>query len=177
MNEDYQEKMDPTHLMYLCRMLKVKELPEDLLGRYAQVKTLLDRIDGHFTPCGLAMIIVSVGDNPEIATELLGASDDKVIEEAVEQPVEKLVEAVAKKQREAEEPVSGATGQADNKPAESAKFWSPGMPVRALIDEELKKGKIVGIGRVTEEGNGPRLTVELEGGETVTCEEDEVEAV
>lgn len=196
--EDFQEKMDPTHRMYLCRMLGIKEtalLPEDLLGRYAQVKRLVDRIDGHLTPGDLAMIIVNVGDSPEIATELvskegeyqavgqpLDESNDKVIEETVEQPVEP--------------PVSGATGQVAEKTAEppvdevpiseqgnkpplkSEMLWSPGMPVNVLQADELLRGRIVGIVEPAEgSGKAVKLTVEIEGGETITVEEDEVEAI
>ena len=220
---DFQEKMDPTHQMYLCRMLNVKELPEDLLERYAQVKRLVDRIDGHLTPGDLAMIIISLGANPEIVTSLLettegedarlqaqadkeaveaptmaepaalfgmggrqaeaaiasGAarpvgdldeSDDKVIEEAVEP------EAMVEIDNDGNvTPVSGATGQAQEKPTESAKLWSPGMPVRVLHEDELKKGRIVGVPN-KQTGAAVKLTVEVEGGGTVTVNEDEVEA-
>jgi len=55
----FQEKMDPNHRALLCRMLNVKELPEDLLERYVEVKRLVDRIDGHLNAGDLAMIIVS----------------------------------------------------------------------------------------------------------------------
>lgn len=111
MNVDFQEKMDPTHRMYLCRMLSVKVLPEDLLERYAQVKRLVDRIDGHLTPGDLAMIIISAGltshkettegidarlqaeaDEKAVEHPTLDESDDRVIEQSVEQPVEQPVE-------------------------------------------------------------------------------------
>jgi len=152
--EDFQEKMNRVHRMYLCRMLKVKELPEDLLRRYAEVKMLVDRIDGHLTPGDLAMIIVSVGDNPEIATELLEESDDKVIEEAVEQLVEQPT------------PEEG-----------KAVLWSPGMPVNVFHEDQLKQGKIVGIVEPAKGSKKARqLTVEFAGEEPITFDEDEVEA-
>lgn len=181
--ELYQEKMEKTHREMLCRMLNVKNLSEDLLERYAQVKRLVDRIDGHLTPGDLAMIIISVGDNPEIATELLDESDDKVVEEAVEQPVEEVPELVIKDEDiiagtvpPPEHPVSGATGQAADKPVEPAdKLWSPGMPVNVLDEDELKQGKIVGMS--SSPGKALQLTVEFEDGETATFEEDEVEAL
>lgn len=201
--EDFQEKMDPTHRMYLCRMLNVKELPEDLLERYAQVKRMVDRIDGHLTPGDLAMIIYVAGihfvfaettegedarlqaeagklageiDGGNILTgsipvaaiaQPLDESDDKVIEEAVEPPVE--------------QPVSGTTGQAVEQPTESAMLWSPGMSVRVLYKEEITPGRIVGISDPSDVGKqvgaAVKLTVEFEGGETETFDEDEVEAV
>lgn len=230
---DFQEKMDPTHREYLCRMFNEKELPEVLLMRYAQVKRMVDRIDGHLTPGNLAMIIVianlfsettegidadlqatadelaakpSVGQTLDeqaikeaeegkavpveaptmtgdeaaeaiargtaVPLELVDEAGDKVIEEAIEQPAEPP---------ELEQPVSGATGQAQEKPTESAKLWAPGMPVRALIDDELKPGKIVGVSDPSDVGKQVgakvQLTVELEDGDIKTCEEDEVEAI
>lgn len=218
---DFQEKMDPTHRMYLCRMLNVKELPEDLLERYAQVKKLVDRIDGHLTPGDLAMIIISVGNNPEIATELaettdLNDMDLQAVKEAVEKNATPAEEpTMTGKQAEAaiasgaakpvgtereletvtaqdvgddkemekilESPVSGATGQAQEKPTESSKLWSPGMPVRVMHEEEIKQGKIVGVSRPSEVGKqigaAVKLTVEFEGGETASFDEDEVEAI
>ena len=128
----------------------------------------------------------------------LDESDDKVIEDAVEQPVPQTDEQAKHAALQAEEPeamvevdndgnvkpVSGATGQAVEQPAskeETAKLWSPGMPVRALHDEEFKLGKIVGVSQPSEVskeiGAAVIITVELEGGDTVTVEEDEVEAV
>ena len=196
---DFQEKMDPTHRMYLCRMLNVKNLSEDLLGRYAQVKMLVDRIDGHLTPGDLAMIIVSVGDNPEIATELLEESDDEVIEEAVEKPVttvrsdrlafveppveqpveDVMVETVRETMaKDIEQPVSGATGQAAEQPTpELGKLWAQGMPVKVLIEDELKEGKIFSVHPLGEGNEQVQLTVSLEDGTTVTVNEDEVDAV
>ena len=165
--ELFQEKMEKTHREMLCRMLNVKNLSEDLLERYAQVKRLVDRIDGHLTPGDLAMIIISVGDNPEIATELIDESDDKVVEEAIDGPAEQAVS----------QTVSGATVQAIDKPVGPVEnLWSLGMPVNVLQEDELKQGKIVGIDP-TEPGKSFQFTVEFEGGETVTVEEDEIEAV
>lgn len=217
MNVDYQEKMDQAHRSLLCRMLNVKNLPEDLLLRYAQVKRLVDRIDGHLTPGDLAMIIISVGVNPDLqptkippellndvalqaeqvkADEIpsvgqtLNEADDKVIEQAAEAvasgvakpagPLDEFIKVNEEKDEPpGEQPVSGATGQAENKPF--PKIWSLGMPVRALIDDELKKGKIVGISNPSEVGKqvgaAVQLTVEIDGGEIVTVEEDEVEAI
>jgi hypothetical protein len=181
--ELFQEKMDPTHRMYLCRMLNVKELPEDLLERYSRVKSLVDRIDGHLTPGDLAMIIVGVGNNPEIAQSLdesdegvkwaegdarekaqreemavdrpLDDSNDKVIEEAVEPTVEK-----------------------PSPKKDAPNIWSPGMPVQVLQDDELKQGNIVGIVRPAEGSKRPlQITVEFEGGKTETFDEDEVDAI
>lgn len=187
---DFQEKMDPTHRMYLCRMLNVKNLSEDLLERYAQVKRLVDRIDGHLTPGDLAMIIMSVRFNPEIATELLDESDDKVIEQAVEQPVEPEEpggdEAMAAEQeaeqRMAERPANDPMEPEQPTPKEGKPMlWSPGMPVNVLHKEELKQGNIVGVSRPSDVGKQVgatvKLTVEFEGGETETFDEDEVEAV
>lgn len=181
--ELFQEKMDPTHLMYLCRMLKVKVLSEDLLERYAQVKRLVDRIDGHLTAGDLAMIVVSVGDNPEIATELLEESDDKVIEDAVIAKELHLTKTMDATELE-EDQVSGATGQAVEKPTpeeENAMLWSPGMPVNVLYKDEITPGRIVGVSRPSEVGKqvgaAVKLTVEFEGGETESFDEKEVEAV
>jgi len=166
---EFQEKMDPTHRMYLCRMLNVKELSEDLLERYSRVKSLVDRIDGHLTPGDLAMIIVSVGNNPEIATELLDESDDKVVEEAV---------AVDSDATGANEP-DLQPGTTPKPPKEDApNIWSPGMPVQVLQDDELKQGNIVGIVRPAEGSKRPlQITVEFEGGKIDTFDEDEVEAI
>ena len=175
---DFQEKMDPTHRIYLCRMLNVKELPEDLLERYAQVKRLVDRIDGHLTPGALAMIIISLGANPEIVTSLLDESDDKVIEEAVETPAEPPAHPYPSPvETPIEQPVSGATGQADDKPEKGkAMLWSSGMPVKVLQEDELKQGRIFAVH--PGDGKEPvQLTVQLEGGDTVTVNEDEVEAI
>ena len=180
----FQEKMNERHREYLCRMLKVKELPEDLLERYAQVKRLVDRIDGHLTPGDLAMIIVSIGvyrasdgeiytnsipaaaiDAQDAVDELpvtppLDESDDKVIEEAVEPP---------------DKVINSSEIKAETIPA-APMLWSPGMPVNVLQDEELKKGKIFAV-HPADDDTPVQLTVEFEGGETVTVNEDEVEAV
>jgi hypothetical protein len=187
--ELFQEKMDPTHRMYLCRMLNVKELPEDLLERYSRVKSLVDRIDGHLTPGDLAMIIVSVGNNPEIATEMLDESDDNVVEEAVcnhewedhgiaarcrKCGVTNATEEVMKLVRKQPEPPVEKPSPKEDAP----NIWSAGMPVQVLQDDELKQGNIVGIVRPAEGSKRPlQITVEFEGGKTETFDEDEVDAI
>lgn len=177
--ELFQEKMDKTHRRYLCQMLNVKNLSEDLLVRYVMVKKMVDRIDGHLTPGDLALIIVSVGNISEIATELLKAEDDKVIEEKLDGG--KILAGQLSKEQ-INEHFSGATGQAVKETKETCEppkdvFWSPGMPVNVLHEEELKQGKIAGVGPPPEAGKKLQLTVDIEGGETETFDEDEVEAV
>jgi len=166
--ELYQEKMNPVHRGMLCRMLNVKDLPETLLVRYHQVKMLVDRIDAPLAPGDLALIIISTSTEPEIATELaeteemateqFSAADDEVIEEAVE-PQEKILNS----------PVVD--------PEVTEMIWSPGMPVRVLVGDEIKQGKIVGISPPDEDNEQTRLTVDFEDGETETFAEEEVEAV
>ena len=177
----FQEKMNEQHREYLCRMLKVKELPEDLLERYAQVKRLVDRFDGHLTPGDLAMIIYVAGINfvfeettkgedarlqaeaneMAVQPEPLDESDDKVIEEAVEPP---------------DKVINSSEIKAETIPA-APMLWSPGMPVNVLQDEELKKGKIFAVVHPADDDTPVQLTVEFEGGETETFNENEVEAV
>lgn len=90
----------------------------------------------------------------------LDESDNKVIEEAVEPPV------------------SGATGQAKEETTGGVKYWAPGMPVRVLQEDELKPGKIVSIKMPELLSTKPvELIIELENGETVTVEENAVDAV
>lgn len=186
---DFQEKMDPTHRMYLCRMLNLKNLPVGLLEHYAQVKRLVDRIDGHLTPGDLAMIAISA----DIAIEgedarLQAVADEFAVKPSVERPEKELQTITAQDvgedkelERILESPVSGATGQAVEKPAPDegkAMLWSPGMPVHVLQDDEFKRGRIVGVNSPPA-GSKQKvwLTVECEDGETVTADEDEVEAI
>ena len=171
--ELYQEKMDPTHRMYLCRMLGMKELPECLLEQYARVKRMVDRIDGHLSPGDLAMIIMSapidmIAETVEQPAEQpLDESDDRAIEQAVEQTAEQMVDEAVKETLE----------QTADKPVGKDILWSLGMPVNVLAEDELKQGKIVGI-MSPAEGSGEQiqLTVEFEDGEIETVKEDEVEA-
>jgi len=59
-----------------------------------------------------------------------------------------------------------------------AMLWAHGMPVKVLDDDELKQGKIVGILHPVAGSKKPtQLTVEYGGGETVTVDENEVEAI
>ena len=207
--EDFQEKMNPIHRVNLCRMLKMKQLPECLLKEYLKAKKMVDIIDGSLAVGELAILALRAGYNPntgkflpydETISEPLAESDDKVIEEAVEQPVPQTDEQAkhaAKKaaeqpftgtvgQEAVDKSITGTTGQAVDKstPSEGVpqpKLWSPGMPVRALIDEEFKLGRIVGISKPSEVGKeigaAVQLTVELEGGDAVTVEESECEAI
>ena len=199
--EDFQEKMNPIHRENLCRMLRMEQLPECLLKEYLKAKKMIDIIDGSLAVGELAILALMAGYNPNTGKFLsydetidwedarlqaqarklaaeppdqqaprpLDESDDKVIEDAVEAPVEPLVD-----ETETDE-------QKPDLSAPTAKLWSPGMPVRALIDEEFKLGKIVGISKPSEVGKeigaAVQLTVELKGGDTVTVEENEVEAV
>jgi len=188
--EEFQEKMEPTHRVSLCRMLKVEQLPEYLLREYVKAKMMIDRIDGRLDVGDLALIALGAGFNPDTGkfcmteqpAEVEQTSEDydsgkelADVDEAqtVEQPVEQAVY---------EGQVSGATGQAQEQPtaqpAASGKFWSPGMPVSVLHEEDLKLGNIVGIhSPVPGSEKAVQLTVEFEDGETVTVNEDEVEAV
>lgn len=96
----------------------------------------------------------------------LDESDDKAIEEAVEPPVEP--------------PVIGATGQAVEQPTpEEGKsmLWAQGMPVNVLQEDQLKKGKIFGVHPPGDGNEQVQLTITLDSGETITVNEDEVEAV
>jgi len=163
---------------------------------------MVDRIDGFLNPADLATIALAAGFNPETGnfsgvpiyetTEgedarlqaqadamavkpPLDEADDRVIEEAVEQPVEKMEK---KSLEEAEAAVaSGAKPVEAAMPDEGkAMLWSPGMPVNVLQADELKQGKIVGV-HPPKLGTGVQLTVEFEDGEVATVDEDEVEAV
>ena len=157
--ELFQEKMDPLHRQALCRMLKMKQLPEQLLERYVQVKRMTDRIDARLSPGVLALIAMSAGVE-ELTSQVEGKvkqpldkAVDEAVDEAVEQPTEPL-------------------------PTKSDKLWAPGMPVNVLQNDELKEGKIVGI-RPPAKGSGDwtQLTIMLEDGDTILANENEVEAV
>jgi hypothetical protein len=201
--ELYQEKMDPAHRAMLCRMLNVKVLSTDFLEAYDRVKRMTDRVDGRLSPGSLALIAVIAGyDGQEVkeaaekkaapteaptmtgeqaaeqvasgAAKPVGPSLDVSADEKVE---EKLVKTETDGQRP-EQPVSGATGQAPEQPKPSGgkTLWANGMPVNVLQDDELKQGHIAGIVH-PEKGSGKaiQLTVELDGGGTITVDEDEAE--
>ncbi len=203
----FQEKMDPAHRGMLCQMLKEKNLPEALLERYALLKGMVDRIDAHLSPGDLAMLIYVAGINVEIpeiknlgnktfaettegedarlqaqADEMavvspgLGVLDDKVIEEKLGGG--NIVP--GKLNKEQTEQFRGATGQAVTTTDPKAMLWFPGMPVRVLVGDEIKQGKIVGVSTPSavgkEVGAAVQLTVEFDDGETETFEENEVEA-
>jgi hypothetical protein len=186
--ELYQEKMERNHRACYCQMLKMKVLPGCLLEQYDRVKRLADRVDGFLSPGELALIAINAGFNPdtgkfpilvEETTEgedarLQRLADERAAkpvgapDEAADQVVEQTLEQTA------EPPAQPAAQQ---QPAEIGKVWSPGMPVTVLHNDELKHGKIVGVQR-PESGSekAVQLTVEFEGGETVSVNEDEVEA-
>jgi hypothetical protein len=190
--EVYQEKMDKLHRGYLCQMLGVELLPVEVLQHYKKVKMLIDRIDGHLTPGDMAMIIISAENSPEVAVELadepIEESEDVVIEDALTPLGEQLEKEEAEKYATPVEVPSMTGAEAEAavmsgaaKPVGEAVLWSPGMTVNVLTDGELKQGKIVGISRPSKVGEqvGARLklTVEFDGGDTETFDEDEVEAV
>jgi hypothetical protein len=189
---EFQEKMDPNHREFLCRMIQVKELPEDLLEQYCRVKKMADRIDAHLSPGVLALIAMIVGSDgfgvgSTLADEKPQEPVDKPLDETVDQVVEETIqpnlsEIIVEEPAEqvVEQPaVSGTTGQAVDKPApkpaKTGNIWSPGMPVNVLHNDELKSGKIAGIPKLVE-GKAQQLTVEFEDGDTITVDEDEVEA-
>lgn len=179
----FQEKMDKVHRAYLCRMLNTKNIPDNVIERYAEVKTLMDRIDGHLNPGNLAMIIVSAKERPISIGE-------KALAEAVAIDVAGKVGSLDEPEAKVEidgdgnlQPDSGATEEEiEQKEPEKASFipWANGMPVRALHNEEIKDGKIVNVQRpskiAAEVGAEVKLTIEFEGGITETYSEDEVEA-
>jgi len=210
---EFQEKMDPTHRASLCRMLKMKRLPESLLKQYARAKLLVDRIDGHLYVGDLALIALGAGFNPDTGKfcvterEVLQAQPVEA-EQLVDEPVEQQVEVeqrgegyasgkeltdvdeaqTVEQPQEAtiEQPVSGATGQAQEQPteqpqtsSENGKHWAPGMPVSVLHNEELKQGNIVGIYPPVFDDSRKvtQLTVDFGDGETLTVNEDEVDAL
>lgn len=190
--EDFLEKMDPAHRIYLCRMLKIKDLPQSLLERYAQVKIMVDRIDGFLSPGLLAIIAVIAGLDMGSAIEKAAdepdvKAADEPVEQVVEQVVDEVVDETAKNDEAAgpTEPAAqgqfvGATGQAQEKTAAQppTKLWSPGMPVTVLVEEELRQGKIVGIHRPEpDSGKAVHLTIDVGDGEMLEADEDEVEAV
>lgn len=213
--QDFQEKMDQNHRMYLCRMLKMKVLPDCLLEQYARVKGMVDRIDGYLNPGDLALIAVMAGveeltsqgesevDKPaEQPTEQVAKETAEKTAAPVEAPTmtgEQVAEAIAsgtakpvgsvdKDEGKTDLPANIGIGQAAG-PTEptaeqpalagSGKLWSLGMPVTVLQADEIREGKIVGIS-TPEPGSGKarQLTIEYDGGEgeTVTVDEDEVEA-
>ena len=56
---ELQEKMELQHSEALCKMLGVKELPENLIVKYLALKKLTDKIDVHIGLDMLALIVVS----------------------------------------------------------------------------------------------------------------------
>lgn len=112
-----------------------------------------------------------------------------ILDEVVDKKVEKILEPPI------EQPIVGATGQAQEqpaagevkdfdlaeakgeKPAASGKLWALGMPVDVLHEDELKRGKIFAVHLPAEgSGDATQLTVEFEGEEAITVDEDKVEA-
>jgi hypothetical protein len=171
--EVYQEKMDKLHRGYLCQMLGVKFLPVEVLQHYKKVKMLIDRIDGHLTPGDMAMIIISAENSPEVAGELADDAIEEAAKNMAEQPsVGQVLNAF--EDIKVENTIEPQTIEGDTS-------WTYGMPVRVLDGEEIKEGKIAGISNPSEVakkvGAKVQLTVEFEGGETETYDEDEVEAV
>lgn len=169
--ELYQEKMNKNHRECLCRMLNVKQLPDEVLARYDEIKRLVDRVDAFLSPADLAFVIVLSSKHPEVCTTLiynnhteeeLTEDDDKVIEEAIEEPADLQLN----------EQFSGAIGQEPSPTGEIP--WSSGMPVTVLLDDEIKNGKIFA---VHSDDEPAQLTVTLDGGETVTVNEEDVEAI
>ena len=210
---EFQEKMDPTHRVSLCRMLNVEQLPECLLREYIKAKIMVDRIDGFLTVGELAILALASGYLPDtrkffpMTTEgedarLQAEADDMAVKppddqlknvprvtpltvaQAADKEVEKILEPPVEEptmtgEQAAEAVASGAKPVEAAVPDEGkAMLWAHGMPVKVLTDDELKQGKIVGINH-PELGSGKKvqLTVEFEGGETVTVDEDEVEAI
>lgn len=137
------------------------------------------------------------------AVEQVGAeADDKKVEEILEPPPEKMperpVEAPVMAGEQAAEKTEQTTAENEQvgsevdqqqidvgqklpepeQPATSEKIWAFGMPVKVLTEDELKYGKIVGISTYPEvKGKDTQLTVEFDGGVTVTVDEKDVEAV
>jgi len=164
--EDFQEKMDPNHRTYLCRMLGLKELPDFLLVRYVQLKRMVDRIDAFLTPTDLAIIAIMAGAEDKVDNKPVEPLLDEAVNEEAENILEPSVEQPAEP-AEQEQPDEG-----------KAIPWSVGMPVNVLSADELKQGRIVGLYPAAEGSKGKvKITVEFEDGDIVTVEEDEVEAL
>lgn len=60
---DLAERLNTVHRDMFCSMLRMKEhqLPEKLLIKYVDIKTLTDRIDGRISPCDLARMALDCG--------------------------------------------------------------------------------------------------------------------
>lgn len=200
---EFQEKMDNVHRAYFCRMLNMKQLPEALLERYAQVKKMVDHIDGHLNPGNLAMIavIADFGETTEgrdaklqaLANE--GAAKTSAEQLGKEAEEKKAVPAEAPTMTGAEAEAAVASGaakpvepldEADDKQVEemlkpplSAKpAWSPGMSVNVLQDgDELKEGRIVGVHIPKSTEKPIQLTVEFADDVIATVSVDEVDVI
>ena len=141
---DFQEKMDPAHRMYLCRMLKMKQLPESLLERYLQVKTMTDRIDGHLSAGVLAMIAVSAG-----VEELTSQAEKEVVEKSaapVKAPAMTGAEAEAAIASGAAKPV-GSLIEAVDPPVEQ----QPDLPASTLDRQPVERTSVRVRGQAAEE--------------------------
>ena len=97
----FQEKMDPTHRTYFCRMLKMKVLPDCLLELYVRVKKMADRMDAHLSPGELVLVAVMAGFNPEagkfcVTGQSVDELVDRPLDEAADQVLEETLEETAK---------------------------------------------------------------------------------
>ncbi len=202
---ELQEKMDPTHLMYFRRMLKMKELPVCLLEAYHRVKLLTDRIDSSVSVSILATIALNAGFNPETGefevteqvveklkaqlaettegedARLQAEADEtakpvEVLDEADDQMIEQTLDHTVDQSQEM--PAAPLTVEQAAQSNRKDMLWSAGMPVTVLHGEELKQGRIFAVHPPEPGSEKPvELTVEVKGGETITIDEDKVEAV
>jgi len=183
-------KMSPVNRDLFRQMLGIKELPENLVRRYFSIKKMTDKVDGRLTPADLARIALDCGYDPELG-EFVGFEGTITTGTA---PFEKTTETIEEKVDEPEEAdksikevlyekdVRGRTKLEDEEKTEptadvpeSADIGDDeinvGDTVTALVDDEMKEGKIVG----SQEKNDEMIyQVEIDG-ETVDVSEDNID--
>ena len=148
----------------MCAMAKVKELPDELIDEYFEVKRLLDRIQAQMTPSCMAMLLLSMGcdtdhardkeatrvkpdpptDSPDVPARIEGSSTMSVGAAATGGTIadpdpEVVVGGPVEPEAEVEEPASDDLGDAYPEGA-----YTPGTKLEVYHEGELVNGEVTG---------------------------------
>lgn len=151
------ERISDEHGAMLKAMLSAKEIPNAVLVKYFEVKQLLDKVDGYMDVSALAMIVLSVRDDPEVEIKIPDVEEENRAAEA-DLPQEK-VESEASEQVDISE--DGGSLKVDKN-------------IQIIFNNKIVCGKIKSI---NEDGDEKLFEIEVDGGETIMVEEREIQVV
>lgn len=163
---DKETKINPIHRELICRMMGVKEVPDDVFARYRTLRKLIDRVDGHLTAADLAFVVL--GGNVTAEPVQVKAEPAK--------PEPKSEESKPADDEQDDEPEDVTGDDADEpepaKPETVEEGRKVGDFVRVFWREDIAEGEITAI---EESDNGEKFYTVKVGNETETFAEEDIE--